>query len=1074
MNRRLILAWLSSFFLTALALMPQDAFAAAKRALFVSINGGYNADGVNMYNELNTYVTATHGVAGQVDYILLNADGLVSAALATNTYEQIWVYDLSTGTDNYPTDYAAIRNWYNQAPLKEVICDGRFLSSFWFGRSGGEGRLVTQNYYYNLMIRGGGIVLATDHNDFANAGMNVLANLLGIGNFIGNFGGAFPLDAGHPLTSEPNVITALTNDSSTSQVPFGLQPGGRTLRTIGYHTGNPLTPGISTTIDGGVLGITVDIAEEGGLLCEGARTFNASITQGGEFGPFTYEWRVNNQLVGTGASYTFDTALSGEGTFEVKVIAQGAGLRADDDVVNLTVGGDGCVRCGNENLDEGEACDDGNIDDGDGCSTDCRIELGGACELDADCVAIGVCFDGTCIARCFGNADCGDENTCTADVCDLESGLCSNPPREVGVACLGGACDGEGSCETCVPHAEALIDPGCPENNPICQVGETGNTCTGCGSEVDCPHVTCSIASCIENTCVYDAIPTEIVTCGEGTCAGQGTRTCVDDELVTSCSPRPDNSACDAGFCATAATCSSGVCQVRTFRNCDDNNSCTTEACDPVAGRCVVTPVANGTNCSDRNGCTTGDTCQAGQCVGDFVTCAPPGECQRVGTCNPGTGLCDYPLVEGCIECAEDTSAPTIVCPDVVRGVECKQGGVTLGLERPSAADDCSNPTILSDAPPIFGVGVTDVTFTAVDGANNRASCVTSVEVRDTEPPTLFCPDRVTVEGDRGICGAYVELPVTAVDACDGVDLTFAGVESRFFGPGPSPAVVAAIDAAGNQTVCETVVDVVGLDDFEIICPQDLVVDAPAGFCGYPEAIEADLLNACDLAVKVSSASESFPIGQTLVDFSATRPVDSRTATCRTRLTVRDATPPTVQCGFVEGGLRDLPATARPTAEDACGVTMELEGLGCVRVVDGVATAVRERCDVRAQGGVIFVGDAPDADEGEVRAIYTVVARDPSGNETRVECALGVDPASLDHDGDGIVDRDDNCPETFNPDQLDADVDGIGDLCDDEPTDGVVAQGGGCAGGGAAGLMGWALLALGLIAARTRRGPQTL
>ncbi|HRE01962.1 MAG TPA: hypothetical protein PLV68_11735, partial [Ilumatobacteraceae bacterium] len=83
---------------------------------------------------------------------------------------------------------------------KEVICDGRFLSSFWFGRSGSEGRLVTQNYYYNLMIRGGGILLATDHNDFANAGMNVLANLLGFGNFIGNFGGAFPLDAGHPLT----------------------------------------------------------------------------------------------------------------------------------------------------------------------------------------------------------------------------------------------------------------------------------------------------------------------------------------------------------------------------------------------------------------------------------------------------------------------------------------------------------------------------------------------------------------------------------------------------------------------------------------------------------------------------------------------------------------------------------------------------------------------------------------------------------------------------------------------------------------------------------------------------------
>ncbi|HRE01964.1 MAG TPA: HYR domain-containing protein [Ilumatobacteraceae bacterium] len=114
-------------------------------------------------------------------------------------------------------------------------------------------------------------------------------------------------------------------------------------------------------------------------------------------------------------------------------------------------------------------------------------------------------------------------------------------------------------------------------------------------------------------------------------------------------------------------------------------------------------------------------------------------------------------LAKGCIECEGDQTSPTIVCPAVVRNVECAQGGVTLGLPRPSAADDCSNPTILSDAPPTYGVGVTNVTFTAVDGAGNRSSCTTAVEVRDTEPPTLFCPDRVTVEGDRGICGAYVD-----------------------------------------------------------------------------------------------------------------------------------------------------------------------------------------------------------------------------------------------------------------------------------------------------------------------------
>jgi hypothetical protein len=314
--------WALGLALCLISLSPQDASAAAKKVLFVSISGGYNGDGVNMYNELNTYATAYHNnTPGLVEYVLLDVNGEVAALLSQNTYEQIWVYDLSTDADAYPTDYAAIDAWYDAAPLKEVICDGRFLSSFWRGRNTTEGRLLTANYYKNLVLRGGGIVLATDHNAFANAGMNILANTLGFGNFTGNFGGSFPLDVGHPLTSNPNVLTALSNDSTTGQAPFGLQPGGRTLRTIGYHSGNTLNPGISTTINGGVLGITVTIVQAGGIICSGTRTFTASITQGSGFGPFTYEWRVDNVPVGTGTSYTFDSDTVLAGNHEGKVIA---------------------------------------------------------------------------------------------------------------------------------------------------------------------------------------------------------------------------------------------------------------------------------------------------------------------------------------------------------------------------------------------------------------------------------------------------------------------------------------------------------------------------------------------------------------------------------------------------------------------------------------------------------------------------------------------------------------------------------------------------------------------------------
>lgn len=48
--------------------------------------------------------------------------------------------------------------------------------------------------------------------------------------------------------------------------------------------------------------------------------------------------------------------------------------------------------------------------------------------------------------------------------------------------------------------------------------------------------------------------------------------------------------------------------------------------------------------------------------------------------------------------------------------------------------------------------------------------------------------------------------------------------------------------------------------------------------------------------------------------------------------------------------------------------------------------------------------------------------------------------ARIDTDGDGVIDRDDNCPSVPNADQQDTDQDGLGDVCDDDADgDGYVA-----------------------------------
>src|SRR6185369_13672063 len=109
-------------------------------------------------------------------------------------------------------------------------------------------------------------------------------------------------------------------------------------------------------------------------------------------------------------------------------------------------------------------------------------------------------------------------------------------------------------------------------------------------------------------------------------CAAGTPLTCTDNNVCTqdNCDPMAgcqfppvtaggactDNNACTNGdICDGAGGCTPGP-----PLTCDDNNTCTTNSCNPASG-CVFPAVTNGTTCDDGAFCTVTDTCQNGMCA---------------------------------------------------------------------------------------------------------------------------------------------------------------------------------------------------------------------------------------------------------------------------------------------------------------------------------------------------------------------------------------------------------------------------------------------------------------------------
>jgi hypothetical protein len=157
----------------------------------------------------------------------------------------------------------------------------------------------------------------------------------------------------------------------------------------------------------------------------------------------------------------------------------------------------------------------------------------------------------------------------------------------------------------------------------------------------------------------------------------------------------------------------------------------------------------------------------------------------------------------------EDTTKPVFtIVPATVTVEQTSASGTPVTLPPATATDICdANPTITSNAPAVFPLGTTTVTFTATDHSGNKATATTTVTVQDTTPPVLKVPAAVSVEQTNRAGTPYALPPATATDICD-ANPTITSNAPAVFPLGTTTVTFTATDHSGNSTSGTTTVTV--------------------------------------------------------------------------------------------------------------------------------------------------------------------------------------------------------------------------------------------------------------------------
>jgi hypothetical protein len=214
-----------------------------------------------------------------------------------------------------------------------------------------------------------------------------------------------------------------------------------------------------------------------------------------------------------------------------------------------------------------------------------------------------------------------------------------------------------------------------------------------------------------------------------------------------------------------------------------------------------------------------------------------------------------------------DTTAPVISAPADITAEATSADDNTIMLGEAKASDLVSVFSVTNDAPDVFPLGETLVTWTAKDVSGNNATATQKIMIIDTTAPKIIPPEDITAEATSAFETVVVLTEPESIDSVS--DVTITNDAPNVFPLGKTTITWTATDKAGNSVSATSVVKIIDTTAPELIVPENIIVDATS-LKTTVDAGSATASDHTDASPKITNDTpQLFPLGITTITWTA-------------------------------------------------------------------------------------------------------------------------------------------------------------------------------------------------------------